>query len=125
MNEVLWTEVHTIVPGDDDENHSQGKQMQKAKCLSEEASQMAKKKREMEGKGEKERYIHLNAEFQWIAKRDKKTFLSEQCKEIEEKIEWERLELSLRKLDRPKEYFIQNGHNKEQKLQGNNRTRRY
>ena len=58
-----------------DENHSQGKQMQKANCLSEEASQIADKKREMEGKGEKERYIHLNAEFQKIAKRDKKTFL--------------------------------------------------
>ena len=70
--------------GGGDENHSQGKQMQKAKCLSEEASQIAEKKREMEGKEEKERYIHLNAEFQRIAKRDKKTCLSEQCKEIEE-----------------------------------------
>ena len=70
--------------GGGDENHSQGKQMQKAKCLSEEASQIAEKKREMEGKEEKERYIHLNAEFQRIAKRDKKTCLSEQCKELEE-----------------------------------------
>ena len=67
-----------------DEKHSQEKQKQKAKCLSEEASQIAEKKREMEGKGEKERYTHLNAEFQRIAKRDKKTCLSEQCIEIEE-----------------------------------------
>ena len=70
--------------GGGDEKHSQEKQKQKAKCLSEEASQIAEKKREMEGKGEKERYTHLNAEFQRIAKRDKKTCLSERCKEIEE-----------------------------------------
>ena len=70
--------------GGGDEKHSQEKQKQKAKCLSEEASQIAEKKREMEGKGEKERYTHLNAEFQRIARRDNKAFLSEQCKEIEE-----------------------------------------
>ena len=56
----------------------------KAKWLSEEALQIAKKRREAKGKGEKERYTHLNAEFQRIARRDKKTFLSDQCKEIEE-----------------------------------------
>jgi len=58
--------------------------MQKAKWLSEEALQIAEK-REVKGKGEKERYIHLNAEFQRIARRDKKGFLSDQCKEREEK----------------------------------------
>ena len=58
--------------------------MQKAKWLPEEALQRAKKRREAKGKGEKERYIHLNAEFQRIARRDKKDFLSKQCKEIEE-----------------------------------------
>ena len=58
--------------------------MQKAKCLSEEALQIAEKRREVKGKGEKERYIHQNAEFQRIARRDKKAFLSNQCKEIEE-----------------------------------------
>ena len=58
--------------------------MQKEKWLSEEASQIAEKRREVKGKGEKERYIHLNAEFQKIARRDKKAFLSDQCKEIEE-----------------------------------------
>ena len=58
--------------------------MPKGKWLSEDALQISEKRREAKGKGEKERYIHLNAEFQRIAKRDKKTFLSEQCKEIEE-----------------------------------------
>ena len=58
--------------------------MQKAKCLSEEALPIAEKRREVKGKGEKERYTHLNAEFQRLARRDKKAFLSDQCKEIEE-----------------------------------------
>ena len=60
------------------------KKCKKAKGLSEEALQIAEKGREVKGKGEKERYIHLNVEFQRIARRDKKVFLSEQCKEIEE-----------------------------------------
>ena len=60
------------------------KKCKKAKWLSEEALQIAEKRREAKGKGEKERYIHLNAEFQRIAKRDMKDFLSGQCKEIEE-----------------------------------------
>ena len=71
----------------------------KAKWLSEEALQIAEKTREVKGKGEKERYTHVNAEFQRIARRGKKAFLSDQCKEIEEKIEWERLDISSRKLD--------------------------
>ena len=61
--------------------------------MSEEALQRAEKRREVKGKGEKERYTHLNAEFQRIARRNKKDFLSDQCKEIEETIEWERLDL--------------------------------
>ena len=60
------------------------KKWKKAKWLSEEALQIAEKRREGKGKGQKERYIHLNAEFQRIARRDKKAFLSDQCKEIEE-----------------------------------------
>ena len=60
------------------------KKCQKAKWLSEEALQIAEKRREAKDKGEKERYTHLNAEFQRIARRDKKAFLSDQCKEIEE-----------------------------------------
>ena len=60
------------------------KKYKKAKWLSEEALQIAEKRREVKGKGEKERYTHLNAEFQTIARRDKKAFLSDQCKEMEE-----------------------------------------
>ena len=63
----------------------QKKKWKKAKWLSEEALQIAVKRREVKSKGEKERYTHLNAEFQRIARRDKKAFLSNQCKEIEEK----------------------------------------
>ena len=75
--------------------------------MSEEALQIAMKRREVKGKGEKERYTHLNSEFQGIARRDKKAFLSDQCKEIEKTIEWERLEISSRKLEIPREYFMQ------------------
>jgi len=81
--------------------------LQKRKWLSEEALQIAGKRRKAKSKGEKERYKHLNAEFQRIARRDKKAFLSDQCKEIEEKTEWERLEISSRKLEIPRENFMQ------------------
>ena len=81
--------------------------MQKTKWLSEEALQIAVKRREAKSKGEKERYPHLNAEFLRIARRDKKAFLSYQCKEIEEKTEWERIEISSRKLEIPREHFMQ------------------
>ena len=63
-------------------NDSKEKKCKKAKWLSEEALQMAEERREVKSKGEKERYTHLNAEFQKIARRDKKPFLSDQCKEI-------------------------------------------
>ena len=62
--------------------------------MSKEALQITEKRREAKDKREKERYIHLNAEFQRIARRDKKAFLGDQCKETEETIEWERLEIS-------------------------------
>ena len=65
------------------------------------------KRREAKSKGEKERYKHLNAEFQRRARRDKKDFLSDQCKEVEETTEWERLEISSRKLEIPREHFMQ------------------
>ena len=81
--------------------------MQKSKWLSGEALQIAVKRREVKGKGEKERYTHLNPEFQRIARRDKKAFLSDQCKEIEENNRTERLEISLRKLEIPREHFMQ------------------
>ena len=66
--------------GGHDQNHPQEKEMKKAKWLSEEALQIAVKRREAQSKGEKKRYKHLNAEFQRIARRDKKAFLSDQCK---------------------------------------------
>ena len=78
------------------------KKGKRAKLLSEEALQIAIERKEVKGKGEKARYTHLNAEFQRIARREKKAFLSDQCKEIET-IEWERLEISSRKLEIPRE----------------------
>ena len=75
--------------------------------MSKEALQIAVKRREAKGKGDKERYIHLNAEFQRTARRDKKAFLSDQCKQIQEKNEQERLEISSRKLEIPREHFMQ------------------
>ena len=80
----LWTEVRDIVQGTGIKTFPMGKKCIKAKWLSEEALQIAVKRREAKSKGEKERYNHLNAEFQRIARRDKKAFLSDQCKEIEE-----------------------------------------
>ena len=82
MPEELWTEVHDIVQ--DAVIKTIPKKHKKAKLLSEEDLQIAEKRREEKGKGEKERYTHLSAEFQRIARRDKKGFFSDQCKEIEE-----------------------------------------
>ena len=75
--------------------------------MSNEALQTAVKRREAKSKGEKERHAHLNAEFQRIARRDKKAFLSDQCKEIKENNRRERLEISSRKLEIPREHFMQ------------------
>ena len=80
----LWMEVHDIVQETGIKTIPKKKKCKKAKWLSEEALQIAVKRTEVKSKGEKERYSHLNAEFQRIAKRDKKAFLSDQCKEIEE-----------------------------------------
>ena len=103
----LWMEVHDIVQEAVIKTIHKKKKCKKAKWLSDEALQIAEKRRDAKGKGEKERYTHLNAEFQRIASRDKKAFLNDQCKEIEEKIEWERLEISSRKSEIPREHFIQ------------------
>ena len=83
MPEELWTEVRDIVHGAVIKTMPKKKKCKKAKCLPEEALQIAEKRREAKSKGEEERYTHLNAEFQRIARRDK-AFLSDQCKEIEE-----------------------------------------
>ena len=80
MPEEIWTEVHNIVQEAGIKTIPKKKKCKKAKWLSEEDLQIAVKRREVKGKGEKERYTHLNAEFQRIARRDKKAFLSNQCK---------------------------------------------
>ena len=80
----LWMEVHDIVQETGIKTTLKKKKCKKAKRLSEKALQKAEKRREAKGKGEKERYTHLNAEFQRIARRDKKAVLSDQCKEREE-----------------------------------------
>jgi hypothetical protein len=80
----LWTEARDIVQETGIKNIPKKKMCKKAKWLSEEALQIAMKRREVKSKGEKERYKHLNAGFQRIARRDKKAFLGDQCKEIEE-----------------------------------------
>ena len=84
MPEKLWTEVRDIVQETGIKTIPMEKKCKKAKWLSGEALQIAVKSREVNSKGEKERCKHLNAEFQRIARRDKKAFLSDQCKEIEE-----------------------------------------
>ena len=82
--EKLWMEVCDIVQEAVIKTIPKKKKCKKAKWLSEGVLQIAEKRREAKGKGEKERYTHLNAEFQRLARRDKKAFLSDQCKEIEE-----------------------------------------
>ena len=83
------------------------KKCKKAKWLSGEALQIAVKRREAKNKREKERYKHLNAEFQRIARRDKKAFFSDQCKEIEENNRMGKTRISSRKSEIPKEHFMQ------------------
>ena len=82
MPEELWMEIHNIVQETVIKIIAKKKECKKARWLSDEALQIAEKRRKAKGKGEKERYTHLNAEFQRIAWRDKKGFLSNQCKEI-------------------------------------------
>ena len=84
MPEEVWTQVPDTVQETGIKTIPKKKKCKKAKWLSEEALQIAVKRREEKGKGEKERYTHLNTEFQRILRRDKKVFLSDQCKEIEE-----------------------------------------
>ena len=84
LPEELWTEVHDIVQDTGIKTIPKEKKCKKAKWLSQEGLQIAVKRRKVKSKAEKERYKHLNAEFQKIARRDKKAFPSDQCKEIEE-----------------------------------------
>ena len=117
----LWTEVRDTgiktIPIE--------KKCKKAKWLSEEALQIAVKGREAKGKGEKERYTHLNAEFQRIARREKKAFLSDQYKEIEENNRMGKTRDLFKKIRDTKGTFHADGLDKGQKWSGPNRSRRY
>ena len=100
--------------------------MEKSKWLSEEALQIAENRREMKGKGEKERYTHLNTESQRIATRDKKVFLSDQCKEIEENNRMEKIRDYRQENYRYQGNILRkDGHTKGQKWYGPNRSRKY
>ena len=105
--EELWAEVYDIVQETGIKTMHKKKKCKKAKRLSEEALQIAVKRREAKNKGEKEIYPRLNTEFQRKARRDKKVFLGDQYKEIEENNRWEKPEISSRKLEILREYFRQ------------------
>ena len=107
MPEELWTEVCNIVQVAVIKTIPKKKKCKKAKWLFEEALQIAEKRRDAKGKGQKKRYTHLNAEFQRIVRRNKKAFLSEQCKELEEDNRIGRLEISSRKLQILRKHFMQ------------------
>ena len=107
MPEEPWMEVCDIVQEAGIKTIPKEKKCKKAKWLSEEALQVAVKRREVKDKGEKESYTHLNEEFQKRARRDKEDFLSDQRKEIEENNRMKSLEISSRKLEILREYFMQ------------------
>ena len=107
MPDELWTEVHDIVQETGIKTIPMEKKCKKAKWLSGEALQIAVKRREAKSKGEKERYKRLNAEFQRIARRDKKAFLSDQCKEIEENNRMGKTRGVFKKLEIPREHSMQ------------------
>ena len=105
--EELWTEVHDIVQEAVIKTNHKKKICKKAKWLSEEALEIAVKRREAKSKGEKKRYAHLNAEFQRIARKDKKAFLSDKCKEIEESNRMGKTRDLFKKIRDTKEHFMQ------------------
>ena len=107
MPEELKTEVHNIVQEAVIKTIPKKKKCKKAKWLSEDALQIVEKRRDTKGKEEKERYTHLNAEFQRIARRDKKAFLSDQCKEIEENNRMGKTRDLFKKIRNTREHFLQ------------------
>ena len=126
MPEELRTEVCDIVQEAGIKTIPKKKKYKKAKWLSEEALPTAEKRREVKGKGKKERYTHLNAEFQRIARKDKKAFLSEQCNEIEENNRMEKTTDLFKKIkDTKGNILCKDGHNKWQTWYRPNRSRRY
>ena len=122
----LWTEVRDIVQETGIKTIPKGKKKcEKAKWLSEEALQIAEKTREAKRKGEKERYTHLNLEFQRTARRDKKAFLGDKCNEIEENNRIQKPRDLFKKIRDKGNISCKDGHNKGQKLYGPNRSGRY
>ena len=121
----LWNEVHDIVQETGIKIIPMEKKGKKAKWLSWEALQIAAKRREAKSKGEKERYKHLNAEFQRIARRDKKAFFSDQCKEIEEKNRMAKIRELFKEIRDKGNISCKDGQNKGQKWYGPNRSRRH
>ena len=107
MPDELWTEVHEIVQETGIKTIPMEKKGKKAKWLSGETLQIAVKRREVKSKGEKERYKHLNAEFQRMARRDKKAFFSDQCKEIEENNRMGKTRDLFKKIRDTREHFMQ------------------
>ena len=107
MPDDLWVEIHDIVQGTRIKTIPMEKKSKKAKWLSGEALQRAVKRREVKSRGEKESYKHLNAEFQRIARRDKKAFVSNQCKEIEENNRMGKTRDLFKNLEIPREHFMQ------------------
>ena len=124
--EELWTEVRDIVQEAGIKTICKKKECKKVKWLSEEALQIAEERKEAKGKGGQERYTYLNAEFQRRARREKKTFLSDQCKEIEENNRMGKTRDLLKKTRDTKETFsCKDRQNKGQKWYGPNRSRRH
>ena len=122
----LWTEVHDIVQETGIKTIPKKKNCKKAKWMFEEALQTAEKRKDTKGNGEKERYTHLNAEFQRIARRDKKAFLSDQCTEIEENNRMGNTRDLFKKIrDYQGNTSCKDGLDKGQKWYGPNRSRRY
>ena len=124
MPDELWNEVRDTVQETGIKIIPKKKKCKKAKWLFEQALRIAVKRREVKSKGEKERYKHLNAEFQRIARRDKKAFLSDQCKEIEEKNRMEKTRDLFKKMFQGN-ISCKDGPDKGQKWYGPNRSRRY
>ena len=126
MPDELWTEVRDTVQETGIKTIPMENKCKKAKWLSGEALQIAMKRRELKSKREKERYKHLNAEFQRIARKDKKAYLSDQCKEIEEKNRMGKTRDLFKKIKRYQGNIpCKDGQNKGQKWYGPNRSRRY
>ena len=126
MPDELWTEVCDIVQETQIKTIPKKKKCKKAKWLSGEALQIAVKRREVKSKGEKERYSHLNAEFQRITRRDNKAFLSNQCKEIEDNNRMGKTRDLFKKIKRYQgNISCKDGLNKGQKWYGLNRSRGY